>query len=388
MATIRDAKEPVRLRHKPLSNGQQSLYLDIYIGGRRSYEFLKLYLVPEVSRADKEKNRQTLRLANAIKAQRIVEIQNGEFGFKAKNSSEVKFFEYFERIIKEREEGKTDNRTCCSWKSTLYHLRIYESRDYLKFSDITPKWVKGFRDYLENKALAYKGKRSGAHPLSQNSRVCYYSTLRVCINLAVKDGILEGNPMKGVEPLKPEESTRMYLTFEEVQLLARTECKYPFLKRVFLFSCLTGLRKSDIKKLTWGEVQQQGDSTRLIFRQKKTGGQEYLDISKQAAELLGERGKDDDSVFKGWFSEYSMNQNLQKWVKQAGITKRITFHCARHTFATMMLDLDVDLYTVSKLLGHREIHTTQIYTRVLDKKKQEAVQRIPDIFKSGRESSE
>lgn len=73
-----EIKEPIRIRRKKLENGNFSLYLDIYINGKREYEFIKLYLIPEKTKADKEVNRQTLQLDNSIKARRIVEIQNGE----------------------------------------------------------------------------------------------------------------------------------------------------------------------------------------------------------------------------------------------------------------------------------------------------------------------
>ena len=80
----------------------------------------------------------------------------------------------------------------------------------------------------------------------------------------------------------------------------------------------------------------------------------------------------------------SQNSIIQKWVYKAGINKKITFHCGRHTFAVMMLDLGADLYTVSKLLGHKLIGTTQIYAKVLDKNKQAAVSRIPSILGTGK----
>ena len=123
----------------------------------------------------------------------------------------------------------------------------------------------------------------------------------------------------------------MYLTLEEVKKLSQTECEYPKIKRAFLFSCLTGLRRSDILKLTWGEVHQQGDFTRIIFRQKKTGGQEYLDITQQAAELMGERGKPNDKVFTDIYSPTCTNEAIKKWVLRAGINKEITFHSFRHS---------------------------------------------------------
>lgn len=381
--TPHDSKEPVRMRYKQLANGNQSIYLDIYVGGKRTYEFLKLYLIPEKSRADKEKNRRTMQLANAIKAQRIVEVKNGEFGFKSAYAEETLFFDYYEAMVEKR-HGSMSRGNWGNWLSALHHLRDYEKRKDITFAEITPKWVEGFKEYLDKKATAWKhDKRERSappKPLSRNSKVSYFNKLRACLNQAFEERIIAHNPLRGIEGFKPEEGTRMYLTIEEVRKLAQTDCDFPFLKKAFLFSCLTGLRRSDIYKLTWGEVQEQSGFTRIIFRQKKTGGQEYLDITPQAAMLMGERGEDNEPVFAKWLSPDAQNSNLRVWVARAGINKHISFHCGRHTFATMMLDLGTDLYTVSKLLGHREVQTTQIYARVLDKNKQAAVQRIPNII--------
>lgn len=380
---ISDPKEPVRVRFKKLANGNQSIYLDIYRNGRRTYEFLKLYLVPETSRKDKDKNKETMRLVQAIKAQRIVEIKNGAFDFKAEYSEQTKFFPYYEAMVEKR-HGSMSRGNWGNWLSALHHLRDYEKKKDITFAEITPKWIEGFKEFLDKKATAWKHdnreRSAPPQPLSRNSKVSYFNKLRACINQAFEERIIAHNPLRGIEGFKPEEGTRTYLTIEEVQKLAQTPCDFPFLKRAFLFSCLTGLRRSDIFKLAWSEVHEQSGFTRLVFRQKKTGGQEYLDITPQAAALMGERGDDKDPVFAKWLSPDSTNSNLRIWAAQAGIKKHISFHCGRHTFATMMLDLGTDLYTVSKLLGHREVHTTQIYARVLDKNKQAAVQRIPNII--------
>jgi integrase len=218
-----------------------------------------------------------------------------------------------------------------------------------------------------------------AKPLSQNSKVSYFNKLRACINQAFEDRIIPINPLRGVTGFKDEETERTYLTFDEVKRMAKTECKYPVLKRAFLFSCLTGLRKSDIEKMIWGEVQTSGDKTRIIFKQKKTGGQEYLDINAQAEDYLGERRENTGRVFAGFKYNSQTLLELRRWALAAGITKDLTFHAGRHTFAVMMLDLGADIYTVSKLLGHKELSTTQIYAKVLDRKKQEAVNLIPSI---------
>lgn len=377
------SKEPVRLRQRVTSTGLTSLYLDIYVNGRRSYEYLKMYLIPEKTRADKEKNRQTLLMADAIRAKRLLEIRNGMYGFNnTKLASEIRFFDYYRALCKKR--YRTDSKgNWGNWYSCLHHLMKYEKRESITFADITPDWVQGFRNYLDNKAMAWEHdvrKRVKERQLSNNSKMSYFNKLRACLNQAYEDRIISFNPMRGIEGFKAEEGTRMYLTFEEVQKLAQTPCDYPKIKDAFLFSCLTGLRRSDLLNLKWGDVYQQGEFTRIIFKQKKTDGQEYLDITSEATKLMGKRGNPDDNIFTDILSPTCTNNAIRVWVAKAGIQKDITFHCARHSFATMMLDLGTDIYTVSKLLGHREISTTQIYARVIDKNKQAAVASIPSIL--------
>lgn len=380
-------KETIRLRKKATAGntGVMSLYLDIYRNGKREYEFLKLYLVPELTKADKKKNEETMKLAEAIKAKRTVELMNGEYGFKSQYKTDTPFFEYYSAMCEKRFNNTESRGNWGNWYSCLHHLRIYEKRKNITFAEITPEWVQGFKDYLETKALAWsndKSERVKDTKLARNSKVSYFAKLKACINQAFEDRIIPVNPCRGVKNFKAEEGTRMYLTVEELKRLVETDCiQYPGVKTTFLFSCLTGLRRSDILKLTWGEVHQQGDFTRLIFKQKKTGGLEYLDINQQAVDLMGPRGQSDDFIFSDMLPDMDCtNKTLQSWMYRAGIDKKITFHCGRHTFAVMMLDLGADIYTVSKLLGHRQLTTTQIYAKVLDKNKQNAVSRIPSIF--------
>ena len=383
---MRQSKEPIRLRRRMTPSGRISLYLDIYLNGKRSYEYLKLYLVPEISRQDRQKNTETLQLAETIKAKRLVELRNNEFGFKTSLKKDSSFYDYYITMCKERFRGKSTSNFG-HWIPCLKHLLKYEPRlKQLKWRDIDRDFILGFKRYLETEAYAWTvdGQKRRDRRLSRNSQASYFNKLRSCCNHAYNDRIIATNPFRDIEGIKTEEGKRMYLTIDEVRMLADTKCRYPAVKRAFLFSCLTGLRRSDIMKLTWGEVYQQGGYTRIIFKQKKTGGLEYLDISPQAAELMGTRGLSSDNVF-GWIHSPSVtNYALQDWCIAAGIRKKITFHCGRHTFAVMMLDLGVDIYTVSKLLGHKEISTTQIYAKVLDKNKQAAVDRIPSIIKESK----
>ena len=375
-------KEQVYLRKRLMPSGNISLYLDTFTRDGRVYEYLKLYLIPEHSRADKEKNRQTMQLAEAIRAKRTVEIQNNEYGFKSAYAEETRFFDYYKAMCEKR-FGEESKGNWGNWNSCLKHLEKYEKNKNITFASITPEWIEGFKNYLENKACAWendKRERLKDKPLSRNSKVSYFNKLRACINQAFEERIIAHNPLRGIEGFKAEESTRMYLTIDELKKLSQTECDYPNVKKAFLFSCLTGLRRSDILNLTWGEVHKQGEYTRIIFKQKKTKGQEYLDITPQAAELMGKRGKPDEHVFGDIYTPYCTNETIRKWVLRAGIDKNISFHCGRHTFAVMMLDLGTDIYTVSKLLGHKMLSTTQIYAKVLDKNKQAAVSKIPNIF--------
>ena len=352
------------MRQRKTPSGLISLYLDIYLNGTRTYEYLKLYLIPETSRQDRQKNLETMKLAEAIRAKRLVELQNSEYGFKSPFKEDSSFYDYYIAMCQERFKSETMGNWG-NWRSALKHLLKYEPRlKQLKWRDIDKDFVLGFKKYLETEACAWSEdsrERTKDRPLARNSKVSYFNKLRACCNKAYDERIIAYNPIRGVEGIKAEEGKRMYLTIDELRLLAQTECHYPSVKRAFLFSCLTGLRRSDIERLKWRDVYQQGEFTRIIFNQKKTNGLEYLDLAPEAVELMGTRGKPDDNVFDWIHTPSCTNDALRDWCLAAGIRKRITFHCGRHTFATMMLDLGTDLYTVSKLLGHKEIGTTQIY---------------------------
>lgn len=379
MAKELKSKDFVNLRRRVRPNGRISLYLDISKNGHRTYEYLKLYLIPEKTRADKEANRETLRQAEAIRAQRVVEMRSRQFGVESIDPSKVRFYDFFEALI-DRKEGTTKT----SWKNCLSHLLLYDSDRSITFKDITPRWVQGFRDYLDTNAKQWdidtRKRDREPIPLAEGTKALMFQKLCSAILKAVKEGVISHNPTLNIERFKEPESRREFLTLEELKKLTSTPPPDDRIAPMFLFSCLTGLRWSDISNLTWGEVHQLGNTTRLVFTQQKTSSLEYLDLNPQAVELMGERGADDSHVFKGHMTNTYARTMVTAWAAAAGIKKHITFHSGRHTFAVMMLELGVDLYTVSKLLGHKSIETTQIYAKILDKNKQAAVNRIPDIF--------
>ena len=165
------------------------------------------------------------------------------------------------------------------------------------------------------------------------------------------------------------------MTVEELNRLAQAPCD-PLLKRAALFSALTGIRHCDIQKLKWLEVEMFNGNYRLNFTQQKTKGVEYMPISEQAFQLCGERQDGDLLVFAGLPAPSWINRPIKRWVEAAGIKKHISFHCFRHSYATLQLAGGTDIYTVSKMLGHTNVRTTQIYAKVVDAKKENATKRI------------
>lgn len=369
-----DSKEPVRLRKRKLKSGRVSLYLDIYVKGDREYEYLNLYLVPEATRADKAKNKETMRFAEAILTRRIEEVRRGVYGFPKKQEN-YSLFEYFERVIAMK--SNTARSTQQTWRGVYEQLKLY-SKD-LPLHSIDADFVEGFKTFLLTSATCRSAK-DVVIKLSHNSASLYYSKFKTLFNIAVKDDLIPSNPCNKVSILAPTQVEKSYLTLEEVKMMGAVDFRDAEIKRAFLFSCLTGLRKSDVRALTWRQVETLNGNTRIVFRQKKTGGLEYMDISQQAATLMGERGKDFENVFHFCKGNNQISYLLRAWARQAGVKKDVTFHTARHSFAVIMLDLGVDIYTVQKLLGHRNIQTTEVYSKILDKNKRIAVDKIPDIF--------
>lgn len=370
------AKEPIRLRTKKLSNGNLSLYLDFYRDGKREYEFLKLYLVPEKTKADKILNDETLRTANAIKAQKIVALQNEEHGFTVSNKSKVKFIDFMVAQAENYEE-RGSYAYAQSIRNSIYHLRKYKG-DAVTLRQVDKAYLLGYIDFLNTTGGKYN------KPLSDAAKALYFDVVVIALNKAVKDEIIPTNPAHKINYKdRPQqgEATKQYLTFEEVKALVATPCKYEVLKQAFLFACFCGLRYSDIKGLEWGKIQKiKSGEMQVEINQKKTGEPLYLPLSANALQWLPERGlaKDSDKVF-ALPHVSTVEKFLPIWAKDAGINKHITFHVSRHTNATLMLSFGADIYTVSKLLGHTNVKTTQIYAKIVDENKRKAVNLIPEI---------
>ena len=345
----------VKLRKKKLAGGNVSLYLDVYHNGKRQYEFLGLYLTK-----DKQTNKETLKLARSITAKRQLELSNSEHGFIPHFKKKANYVEYFQRL------AKTKPADARAWHNTLRHLETFTG-GYIRFAGVTDEWLETFKTYLVSK-------------VSPNTAHTYFSKIKASLNQAVKEKIIFDNPAKYVSQIKKQDTERVFLTLAEIQKLAVTPCKDYEVKRAFLFACFSGLRLSDVKALQWQKIKE----NTIEFRQKKTKGFEYLPLSEQAKQILTERpnlkilNMKNSAVFN-LPGQSQIGLVLKAWAKQAGIDKRLTFHVARHTFATLAITQGSDLYTVSKLLGHKTIQATQIYAEVIDEKKRSAMANLPTI---------
>lgn len=380
------AKEPIRIRFKELANGNKSIYLDYYKDGKREYEFLKLYIIPEKNASAKIQNEETLRTANAIKAQRVVSLQNGQHGFSNSGiKGRTNFISYL-RLQAEKYDEKGSKAYATSVRNTIVHLIRYKG-EKVQMKNVDKKYLLGYIEYLNGEASKYfeeNGKEKKRKKISDASKALYWGVVVTALKRAVKDDIIASNPADKIsEQDKPKEgkSTKVYLTLDEVKALANTPCKYPDLKNAFLFCCFCALRMCDARRLKWASIKKTSDGGKQIeLVQQKTGEPVYIPLSDNALQWLPSKGKkkDTDNVF-----DLPHVSTIEKWLghwgEAAEVKKHLTYHVSRHTFATLTLAYGADLYTVSKLMGHSNIQTTQIYAKIVDENKRKAVNLIPDI---------
>ena len=326
------------------------------------------------SKADRE----TCIFADNVRILRQREYDNAELYsdteqamMEKKARGQADFIDYFGKQAAKRH--KNDSKSIgVNWDRAHDLLKIFTKEKPLPFAQIDMHLIESFRDFLLKAPRG--GNKSGT--ISQNTASTYFTLFKAALHQAFIDCYFDVDIAAKVKGISGVESRREYLTIEELNKLAATPCEYPMLKKAAFFSALTGLRHSDIRKMTWKELSIEGDHYRINFTQRKTGGVEYMPISEQAYLICGEPAEPDRLVFEGLQDPSWINRPVKKWIEAAGIKKHITFHCFRHSYATNQLTEGTDLYTVSKMLGHTNIRTTQIYAKVVDSKKEEAAQAI------------
>lgn len=349
-------RQRVTVFRRKLADGTESLFINYRIDGKRIREPLNLYLNPGTSARTKIENSNTLAMAEEYARKKSRELDEADLGvFVSESDHSVMFIDY---ALKEsatcRTEGTRHSRLelIANFKEFSKHARLV---------DINRAFYGRLVEWMRNKGYA------------NNTIVTRTNVLKTILHKAKLDGIITMVPdFSGLVP-PTVAGERCYLTIEEIRTLADTPCE-PRIAYPFLFACFTGLRLSDVRNLKWSDIR----NGVIFLRQRKTGEFVQVPVGKNASKFL--RDNDSENVFHDFPScEVWFTQKLKDWVSKAGIKKNVSFHVARHTFATLALGNGADLFTVSKLLGHTKITTTQIYAKVLDEGRKKAVDAIPEL---------
>ena len=376
-------KEPVRIREKRLNDGNVSLYLDMYYMGARKKEGLKLYLVPEVNAAAKLQNKNTLKLAEQIKAERILDIQqHGLVNWENVKKGRMTLAAWVEKYTKD-ENGLTpaSMRSKRNAQARVEQYLLYIGKPNLALKEVDKDFCKGFIAFLKTCTF-----NNGKKTLGCTTCRIFMNRLAAALNMAVREGLIDSNPFKLLDAKeKPQKKSaiREFLTIEELRTLIATPCRYEIVKKAFLFSCFTGLRYSDMMALKWNEIHKAADGKTLYIEheQVKTKNTVTIPLSNEALKWMPRKSKDSERVFHQLhITSTTVEVVLGEWMQEAGIQNHITYHCSRHTAATLLLTLGADLYTVSKILGHQSIRMTEVYAKIVDKKKIETMNLVNNMF--------
>ena len=384
-------KEPVRIREKVLGDGTISLYLDMYHKGNRKKEGLKLYIIPETTPAAKQQNKNTRRLAEQIKAQRILDIQkDGLVDWEKLKKSRTTLVSWLEDFV--TCEAQLSPSGVVSKRNAKVRVEEYLAsigKPDLRLSEVDREFCRGFVAFLRT-CKSHRGKET----ISDTTARLLMYRIAAAMDKAVVEGLIPNNPFRALdakEKPKNRASRREFLTVEELKVLVNTPCRFDIVKRAFLFSCFTGLRYSDMKSLLWSEVHTAADGKTLYIdhRQVKTKKTVTIPLSDEALRWMPKQQEGVDQVFHELqFSTGTVEDVLKEWMKDCKIDKHITYHCSRHTAATTLLTLGANLYVVSKLMGHSSIQMTEVYAKIVDQKKVETMNLVNRLFTNPAASSE
>lgn len=342
----------VHLRKIKISSGR-TLVLDYYLNRERIREYLHII----ISHRD-AKGKEKMMLAEKIRAQREIELAGDYHGIIPAHLKRVDFFAFFEDFI--TQSTRKDIRL---FKACKKKLMGFASKSVLPMNEINESFCQRFSVYLR------KGLY-GETPFN------YFQVFRRVLSEAVKKKVLARNPSIGVvnKNASAKVLTKEVLTSDEILLLSQTYCGSDEVRNAFLFSCFTGLRGGDVRMLKFKNIDYKNCTVRLS--QRKTDVHNFSPFNKSVLQLLPEPGNANDLVFS-LPSQNAMNKDIKHWVVRAKIKKHITFNCARHSFATLLLVSGADLKTTSRLLGHTTTRQTERYTHISDQMKRKAVDALP-----------
>ena len=364
----------VTLRTRPLKHGMLSYYLDYYPGYRDQetmktirHEGLNIYIYanPKNER-ERNFNATMSEKAEAIRCRRFESIVNDRYDFFDRHKLKADFLEYYRRQLRKHDQ---------KWEFVYHHFYNFV-HGKCTFEEIDIDLCNKFREYLLN---AKQLRRDGR--ISKNSASGYWSTFRGLLKILYRNRLITTNINDFLDKIATEDTPKDYLSVEELYKLAETPCKKPILKTAALFSCLTSLRISDILSLQWHEIVDFAAGGKCVHTiTQKTKTEDIIPISDEALQLIGYSPEKNGLVFKGLKRSWTQ-QPMKEWIREAGITKNITFHSYRRTYATLQGAAGTDIRTIQSNMAHKSITTTQRYMKVVDSNKREASNRISLIRK-------
>lgn len=314
-------------------------------------------------------NKEVMKLAELLRSRREIQLIEGLNGISITEGKQT-LYEYAEKYSEQR------GRATQIYKALPY-IEAFGGRS-IQIGAVTSRWFEQFQLNMEHD--------SG---LAKNTQEKYCCVVRQILKKAVRDGILRHDPSEGIRHIRTPESVKEYLTAEEVKRMIQTECHRQVMsedlqediRRGFIFSCYTGVRISDMRQLKWKNI----DSTQKVIQKKQQKTQKIvtIPICEPAWRIIDDGFRNPEGYVFPFLarSKTSENRYIHQWAKLAGIYKDVTWHTARHTDATMLLEYGADLYTVKNILGHSKISTTEQYAKVTDHRRREAVNALPDFEK-------
>jgi len=339
------------------------LYLDIYCRGKRKWEKLGLKLT-----GDKQQDREVRRLAEQVRLKRELQLFSGEHGLIDNIGAKKSLYAFLEEIVKNK--SKKDQTV-----NVLKHLKQYPDGETIQIKQITSNWIERFQDYLL--------KESG---LSRNSISQYIKSIASALNKAVASNFILKNPARSIKIVKAEEKSHDVLTMAEIQKLYDTSMISDLNKEIskaFIFACFAGgLRISDLQSLKWENIEHRSDKIFLTKTQVKTKKIVKYELNKIAFEIIsdGNIHNRDEFIFPILSStKTNTHRYLKQLAKKANIDKNITWHTARRSNATLLVESGVNITIVQKILGHSSLATTMKYIQVADKSINEAASALPEI---------
>ena len=352
----------VTLRKKVNQDKSTSLYLDIYQSGRRHKEFIKdCKLYKANNTEERKRNKETLEMAENIAIKRAQKLVSSGYDVVASFKNDVDFVKYFETYNTKytKKDKRNMEGACNKFKDYMEKAGIRS----LSMKQLSESIIFGYAEHLKSTC--------------EGEGACsYFARFKKFLKHAVREKVLLTNPAADVSIKREESIVKDVLTIEEIGILASKPISNKQVRNAFLFSCFTGLSWIDVKELKWKHIDLRNLNVTKV--RAKTGTETVVSLNKTALTLLPEPGKQDELIFD-LPTHTGALKALVNWLKAAEINKHITWHCARHSFATNLIYYKTDVTIVSKLLGHSTLKYTQRYTHIAEELKRNAVNSLPEI---------